>query len=65
MADDLPGADALAHAGEAAERLAICMQVTGALGFTMEFPLQRAYRRMRAARSWADTVLLSWEVPAG
>ncbi len=66
LADDLPGADALAHAGEAAERtLAICMQVTGALGFTMEFPLQRAYRRTRAARSWADTVLLSWEVPAG
>ena len=45
--------------------LAICMQVTGALGFTLEFPLQRAYRRSRAARSWADAVLLSWEVPAG
>ena len=38
--------DALAHAGEAAERaVANCMQVTGALGFTLEFPLQRAYRR--------------------
>ena len=65
LAGDLPGADALAHAGEAAERtLAICMQVTGALGFTLEFPLQRAYRRSRAARSWADAVLLSWEAPA-
>ena len=62
LAGDLPGTDALAHAGEAAERtLAICMQVTGALGFTLEFPLQRAYRRSRAARSWADAVLLSWE----
>jgi acyl-CoA dehydrogenase len=62
LAHDLPGADALAHAGEAAERtLAICMQVTGALGFTLEFPLQRAYRRGRAARSWADTVLVSWD----
>ena len=65
LAGDLPGTDALAHAGEAAERtLAICMQVTGALGFTLEFPLQRAYRRSRAARSWADAVLLSWEAPA-
>ena len=65
LADDLPGADALAHAGEAAERaLAICMQVTGALGFTLEFPLQRAYRRSRAARSWADAVLLAWAEPA-
>jgi alkylation response protein AidB-like acyl-CoA dehydrogenase len=60
-----PGADALAHAGEATERaVAICMQVTGALGFTLEFPLQRAYRRGRAARAWADAVLLAWESPA-
>ena len=60
---DSPGADALAdalaHAGEAAERvMAICMQVTGALGYTLDFPLQRAYRRSRAARSWADAVLV-------
>jgi 3-oxo-4-pregnene-20-carboxyl-CoA dehydrogenase alpha subunit len=61
-----PGPDALAHAGEAAERaVAICMQVTGALGFTLEFPLQRAYRRSRAARVWADAVLLAWESQAG
>lgn len=64
LADDRPGGHALAHAGEAAERtLAICMQVTGALGFTLEYPLQRAYRRSRAARAWADAVLLSWEAP--
>ena len=62
---DVPGLDALAHAGEAAERVtAICMQVTGALGFTLEFPLQRAYRRSRSARAWADAVLLAWEEPA-
>jgi 3-oxo-4-pregnene-20-carboxyl-CoA dehydrogenase alpha subunit len=66
LSADSPGADALAHAGEATERaVAICMQVTGALGFTLEFPLQRAYRRSRAARAWADAVLLSWESAAG
>jgi crotonobetainyl-CoA:carnitine CoA-transferase CaiB-like acyl-CoA transferase len=62
LSADSPGADALAHAGEAAERaVAICMQVTGALGFTMEFPLQRAYRRARSARAWADAALLTWD----
>ncbi len=66
LSADSPGADALAHAGEATERaVAICMQVTGALGFTLEFPLQRAYRRVRAARAWADAVLLAWESAAG
>ncbi len=65
LAADCPGSDALAHAGEAAESVvAVCMQVTGALGFTLEFPLQRAYRRSRAARSWADAVLVAWEEPA-
>jgi hypothetical protein len=64
LAQDLPGLDALAHAGPAAERAtALCMQVTGALGFTLEFPLQRAYRRSRAARAWADAALLAWEAP--
>ena len=62
---DCPGVDALAHAGEAAERaVAICMQVTGALGFTMEFPLQFAYRRSRSARAWNDAVIREWEEPA-
>jgi hypothetical protein len=62
LAQDRPGLDALAHAGDAAERAtAVCMQVTGALGFTLEFPLQRAYRRSRAARAWADAVLRAWD----
>jgi 3-oxo-4-pregnene-20-carboxyl-CoA dehydrogenase alpha subunit len=66
LSADSPGADALAHAGEGTERaVAICMQVTGALGFTREFPLQRAYRRGRAARAWADAVLLAWESAPG
>jgi hypothetical protein len=59
---DCPGPDALAHAGDAAERaVTLCMQVTGALGFTMEFPLQRAYRRSRSARAWNEAVLLAWD----
>jgi len=62
LTTDCPGCDALAHAGEATERaVAICMQVTGALGFTFEFPLQRAYRRSRSARAWADAALVAWE----
>jgi acyl-CoA dehydrogenase len=57
-----PGLDALAHAGDAAERsVSICMQVTGALGFTMEFPLQRAYRRSRSARAWNDALIAAWD----
>lgn len=64
LSGDTPGLDALAHAGDAAERAAtICMQVTGALGFTMEFPLQRAYRRSRSARAWNEAVIAAWEVP--
>jgi acyl-CoA dehydrogenase-like protein len=65
LTEDRPGQDALAHAGDATERaVAICMQVTGALGFTLEFPLQRAHRRSRAARSWADSALVAWEKAA-
>lgn len=62
LTGECPGADALAHAGDAAERaVSICMQVTGALGFTLEFPLQRAYRRSRSARAWADAVRAAWD----
>jgi hypothetical protein len=62
LTGERPGIDALAHAGDAAERaVAICMQVSGALGFTMEFPLQRAYRRSRSAHSWNDAVLAAWD----
>ena len=58
LAEDEPGPAALAHAGEAAYRVtALCQQVVGAIGYTLEFPLQRAFRRARAARLWADAVL--------
>jgi alkylation response protein AidB-like acyl-CoA dehydrogenase len=56
------GTDALAFAADAARRaLQICQQVTGGLGFTLEFPLQRAYRRAGAAQAWADQALIAWE----
>jgi butyryl-CoA dehydrogenase len=58
LAHDTPGDAALAHAGPAAiEVTAACQQVTGAIGFTLEFPLQRAYRRARAAQLWADALI--------
>ena len=58
LADDVPGAAALAHAGAAAvEVTAACQQVAGAIGFTLEFPLQRAYRRARAVQLWADALI--------
>ena len=58
LAEDEPGPAALAHACDAACRVtALCQQVVGAIGYTLEFPLQRAFRRARAARLWADAVL--------
>ena len=58
----VPGPDELLHGGDAAVRaLRGCQQVTGALGFTLEFPLQRAHRRVRASRVWSEAVLASWE----
>ena len=52
-------APALAHAGEAVCRAtALAQQVVGAIGYTLEFPLQRAYRRAHASRLWADAVLV-------
>jgi butyryl-CoA dehydrogenase len=58
LAHDTPGPAALAHAGAAAvEITAACQQVVGAIGFTLEFPLQRAYRRARAVQLWADALI--------
>jgi hypothetical protein len=36
---------------------AACQQVADATGFTLEFPLQRAYRRARAVQLWADALI--------
>lgn len=58
MSVDRPGVEALAYAGPALCRAtASCQQVVGATGFTLEFPLQRAYRRARSITLWADAVL--------
>ena len=59
LAHATPGRAALAHAGAAAvDVTAACQQVAGAIGFTLEFPLQRAYRRARAVQLWADAFLM-------
>jgi butyryl-CoA dehydrogenase len=58
LAEDGAGAAALAWAGPAAVGVtAACQQVVGAIGFTLEFPLQRAYRRARALALWNDAML--------
>jgi hypothetical protein len=50
--------DALAHAGHAvAEACAACQQVTGAIGFTLEYPLHRYTQRARALTAWNDALL--------
>jgi len=47
--------DALTDAGAAAySAVAQCHQVVGAIGYTLEFPLQRYSRRARALQLWAD-----------
>jgi butyryl-CoA dehydrogenase len=58
LAATAPGADALAHAGPAvADACAACQQVTGAIGFTLEYPLQRYTQRARALATWNDALL--------
>lgn len=58
LAATAPGADALAHSGPAiADACAACQQVTGAIGFTLEYPLQRYTQRARALATWNDALL--------
>ena len=46
---------ALSYAAAAStEVTAACHQLTGALGYTLDYPLQRYSRRARAMRSWAE-----------
>ena len=60
LADSVPDSDALAYAGPAvADSCAACHQVTGAIGFTLEYPLHRFTQRARAAAAWNDA-LLEW-----
>lgn len=58
LAGEAPDADGLAHAGAAVtEACAACHQVTGAIGFTLEYPLQRYTQRARALAIWNDALL--------
>jgi hypothetical protein len=58
LAESAPGPDALAHAGEAvAEACAACQQATGAIGFTLEYPLHRFTQRARALAAWNEALL--------
>lgn len=46
---------ALSYAAAACTEItAACHQLTGALGYTLDYPLQRYSRRARAMRSWAE-----------
>jgi hypothetical protein len=46
---------ALSHVARVAvDVTAACHQLTGALGYALEYPLQRRSRRARAIRSWAE-----------
>jgi alkylation response protein AidB-like acyl-CoA dehydrogenase len=60
LAESCPDAGALAYAGPAvADCCAVCHQVTGAIGFTLEYPLHRFTQGARAAATWNDS-LLEW-----
>jgi hypothetical protein len=53
-----PDADALAFSGQAiAQACAACQQVTGAIGFTLDYPLHRFTQRARALAVWNDALL--------
>jgi alkylation response protein AidB-like acyl-CoA dehydrogenase len=55
LAEQVADADGLAYGGPAAcAVLAECHQVLGAIGYTLEYPLQRYSRRARAIQLWAD-----------
>jgi hypothetical protein len=58
LAGEGPDFDALAYAGPAvAEACAACHQVTGAIGFTLEYPLHRFSQRARALATWNDALI--------
>lgn len=60
LAHSRPDGDALTYAGRAvADCCAQCHQVTGAIGFTLEYPLHRFTQRARALATWNDA-LLGW-----
>jgi hypothetical protein len=57
LAAEKPDADVLAYAGPAvAEACEACQQVTGAIGFTLEYPLHGYTQRARALAVWNDAL---------
>ncbi|HEX5195454.1 MAG TPA: acyl-CoA dehydrogenase family protein [Solirubrobacteraceae bacterium] len=55
---DAPGEDALRHAGPAISGACdACHQVTGAIGYTLEYPLHGYSQRARALATWNDALL--------
>jgi butyryl-CoA dehydrogenase len=55
---DGPDEDALRHAGPAVRQACdACHQVTGAIGYTLEYPLHRFSQRARALATWNDALL--------
>lgn len=55
---DGPGEDALRHAGPAVRGACdACHQVSGAIGYTLEYPLHRYSQRARALATWNDALL--------
>jgi alkylation response protein AidB-like acyl-CoA dehydrogenase len=58
LSADAPGEDALRHAGPAVrEACDACHQVSGAIGYTLEYPLHRFSQRARALATWNDALL--------
>jgi butyryl-CoA dehydrogenase len=53
-----PSEDALRHAGPAVRGACdACHQVSGAIGYTLEYPLHRFSQRARALATWNDALL--------
>lgn len=57
LAAEAADSDAFAYAGPAvADACAACQQVTGAIGFTLEYPLHRYTQRARALAAWNEVL---------
>ncbi len=54
VSNDYSWASLSYSAAAAVDITSACHQLTGALGFTLEYPLQRRSRRARAMRAWSD-----------
>jgi butyryl-CoA dehydrogenase len=58
LSADAPGEDALRHAGPAVRGACdACHQVSGAIGYTLEYPLHQFSQRAQALATWNDALL--------